>query len=167
MKLNIHIGRFVHTSMRSLQIQAAAFAIVGIHLFIDLIMCIKPIFIKNEHFFLPEHERENFSSFNKVIHPMINKLKNIKNMKYNFQDFQQPLILTNINFFSCTSSAFALSFIERIFLISITGVHFAKSSLPFQISSQWHHMIFEHAYDEFFMFSSFFFTLLIFQFFHF
>ena len=66
--------------MRNLQIPDVMFVVIGVHVLIQLIICTKPIFIKNENLyhFKGQSETENSNTYNEGMYPMISKLMDIK-----------------------------------------------------------------------------------------
>ena len=149
--LNIYIAIFIHISMGNLKIIRAALAVVLMHGFIQQIICMKPIFIKNEYLNLhkPKSEVEYAISSDWYMNCGINKLFNVEKMKINFQ-CQTPTIL-NINCSFCTPSTIDLYYTEQMTLTLNTRLNFMNSSLPIHLSSQLQSKsIFEHVHDEYF-----------------
>ena len=151
---NIHILSFVQSPMRSLQILGAALTVIGAHPSIGPIMPIMPIFKPQFCHSECKREVENTSSYSKCINPLISNAMNIKKAKFDFRDFLQQSILTIPNCLSCSPLACDLNCIKQILLISSTSVYLTKSSLQFHISSYSQHTIPDHAYAEFYSFSS-------------
>ena len=141
----VHSANFLHYTMQK-HYPEVAFTIICIHLFVDRIMCIKPIFTKNEHYryFESKIEIGNTSVYYQGIHTLIIHFLNINKKKLDFQGFQQSSILTDTNSFSYTPLLSDLSVMEQMHLTTNIPVHFTRLSLPFHISSQAHHTIFHN-----------------------
>ena len=86
LNLNISASSSFHISMRNLKILQAAFAVVGVHVIIQLIMYRKPVFTKKEYFLHLGNKKgaENTNSYNRSMSSMMLKLINIEKVKFNF-----------------------------------------------------------------------------------
>ena len=123
--------------MGNLKILKILFALIGTHGFIQLKMRNKPIFTKNENFYLEyKSETKNANAFYEGIHTMVIKLINNKTMKFNFRKF---FFLTGKSCLFYSPSASDLYKSEQMDLRSIT-----QSNLT----------IFVHACSDLFLCSS-------------
>ena len=94
-ELKIAIELYLSLEMVKIQIFQLAFVVIGMHVFIQLIMCGKNIFTKNEDLCLLEckSEIENIRASNVCVFIAISDLINIKKTKFfNFRDPQTSII---------------------------------------------------------------------------
>ena len=117
---SINTASSIYISMGNLKILLMTIVVIGVHVFIQLIMCRESI-LTNERFIHHEckNKTENTTTYNRDMCSVISKLINIKNFTYAISIF--PINLTNMFLPSHISSQFQFQFLI-IFMINIFHV---------------------------------------------